>query len=1124
MKAPTADYSSLSQALSAKNNALQSSYAAKDASNWKSSYDIQQKSFDLSKKALSLQEENTKYNGIANLVSSLGTLASKVAGWGEEIYTAQQDKGKQELTKNATQMSSEWETLLNMNPDFMTEFDDPVTGAKTLGLSEKGQAAYEKLEAKYFPSDTKYGWGLDDTAEQLKQNLRVSAVSYAQSLALSNVQGQADVAYSYNLDYARNLDLESGETDTVTVSDGNGGTRTLTIGKQTKALIDSRSNMGESWQANQYEVEASNLITSRQERIISDLTEGYTSGTYITDPTAREASNATIAAHLDAITDPIKRASAESAIKSTISNGIQTHFTNRVNSIMAQDTDSYAALKELYDSVSTVGSFSLKSLFYDKNGKENPYVDNLTLSNVRSVILSEMSAIEEMTGTTATNTVSNGLALINSQLKAGTLSPEGWVGSFKNIMAEAYGADWTLNEEAQKVFNNTVLSLLPDDLTSDPAFTAAWNIAVGTMFKMDYKELDSEQQGYAIMAQSNMMNDLMAAVVKDPTVAIDPNKYATTLTKIASKYNAKWLDTIDDTFTADYWKTLGGNEAEKVFKSEITKILNTYSSEIEDNLNVIGVWDRSDDNLPRGINNKVSEFITSLGTYSSNKYAELIADPRAGAITFGKYSSNGQLFISRVSWDGVEINGLKGKVIFDVSRNEWRTTYDTPTQTSQPTTAGTSSSKVGAASIKTTTVGETTAATIKNVESGNVYKASSTSADTAVSTVDNDIETFITMGMNNATDAGLEKFLWDMATDETRLDETVEELKARHDNKEYVPGMKEAEYDKWVNGIADKVRTNKGWTKVEEEATQEAEEVQTQETPAEDTPISSTYESTKAWAEKNPKPDLAAVATLLENADDVDSVGNDLKILAKEGIVTLPNGNSGLVDEFIDLSVATQKENRNKRIQEEQPQEESAVEATVSEWTEENPTPTVEDIVELLASDTTEDIDSVVEVLKEEAASGEITLPTAENMTEEQTLDNVVSAIKANNGEPAADHPIAQATVGETAQIVNNIMKSGNAYKSTENVSTTIKTESSQTQSDRDIVDRELKKYEKYNFVSVDNMVEILMQCDDIDAMGEYLKERYRKGTLILKKSSISNSTIYIDSAVQEAKNRKGNK
>lgn len=396
MKAPTADYSSLSQALSAKNNALQSSYAAKDASNWKSSYDIQQQSFNLSKKALSLQEDNTKFNGIANLVSSLGTLASKVAGWGEEIYNAHKDKGEQELTMNATQMSSEWETLLNMNPDFMTEFDDPVTGAKTLGLSEKGQAAYEKLEAKYFPSDTKYGWGLDDTAEQLKQNLRVSSVSYAQSLALSNVQGQADIAYSYNLDYARSLDLESGETDTVTVSDGNGGMRTLTIGKQTKALIDSRSSMGEAWQANQYEVEASNLINKRQERIVSDLTEGYTNGTYITDATAREASNATITAHLDAISDPTKRASAESAIKTTISNGIQTHFTNRVNSIMAQDTDSYTALEELYDSVSTEkgAGFALKGLFYDKDGNENPYVDNLTLSNVRSVILSEMSAME----------------------------------------------------------------------------------------------------------------------------------------------------------------------------------------------------------------------------------------------------------------------------------------------------------------------------------------------------------------------------------------------------------------------------------------------------------------------------------------------------------------------------------------------------------------------------------------------------------------------------------------------------------------------------------------------------------------------------------------------------------
>ncbi len=855
MKAPTADYSSLSQALSSKTSALQTSYAAKDASNWKSSYDIQQQSFDLSKRSLDLQEESTKVNGIVNVTSGVVQLGEDIASAVMGIASAKQDAGKQDLTMKATQMSSDWETLLNMNPDFMTELDDPVTGAKTLGLSEKGQEAYSKLEAQYFPSDTKYGWGLDEIASNIKQNLKVNAVSYAQSLALSNIQGQADAAYSYNLDYAQNLDLQSGETEAVSISDGNGGTRTLTVGKNTKVLIDSRSYLGSSWQANQYEVAAQNLIDSRQERIISDLSEGYTNGTYITDAAAREALNSTITAHLDSIEDPTERATAKEKIKTAISTGIQTYFTNRVNSIMAQDTDSYSELQKLYNSVSIDGDFSLKSLFYDEDGNENPYVDNLTLSNVRSTILSEMSAIEETAGTVATNKVSNGLSLINSQLKTGSMSPEGWVGSFRNIMADAYGSDWMFNDEAKQVFDNTVLSLLPEDLKSDLSFKAAWNSAVGTMFNMNYEDLDYDQQVQAVAAQTNMMNDLMDAVINDPTIALDPNKYAETLTDIASRYNATYLDILSGKFEANYFQTIGGNEGPKVFNSSMKEIVNAYSELIEENVNDYGVWDRSGDNLPNGVNNTVTEALTVLAKYTDNTNAKLIAEPKAGQIEFEK-DDDGNLKIKTVTWDGYEINGAKGKVIYNASSKSWKLDYEGPSLEAQAAAisaiTGTTVTVDDVQAMQrmveeadnavrsgndvlfptTATIGETAQMTLNAVKNGNIYTTGKPSKeDTA--RLDNSVDYFVSKGGNNGTDGGLEQFLWSAATDEASLESTLEKLKAKHESGEFVPGMSSAEYDEWSNSIADKVRTNRGWKESDTGTETPAETVEAAETPKE---------------------------------------------------------------------------------------------------------------------------------------------------------------------------------------------------------------------------------------------------------------------------------------------------
>lgn len=703
MKAPTADYSSLSQALSAKNNALQSSYAAKDASNWKSSYDIQQQSFNLSKKALSLQEENTKFNGIANLVSSLGTLASKVAGWGEEIYSAHKDKGEQELTMNATQMSSEWQTLLNMNPDFMTEFDDPVTGAKTLGLSEKGQAAYEKLEAKYFPSDTKYGWGLDDTAEQLKQNLRVSAVSYAQSLALSNVQGQADIAYSYNLDYARESDLESGEMETVIGSDG----RVIPLGKQSKAVIDSHAEgKGSDWLMNQYIIESEKLISARTTRIQTDLSTGYSDGTYILDADARDASIKQMEAHLETITDPTTRENTRQAFISTITSGTKSYFDNLHNSIIEENNNAFSKMETLYETdlvrkkitedTWSVGKYY--SLFFstdeDGNVTANPYISTSTYTSIMSTGTSYLDNIKTLGGTSYTDEINAAFKKLNNDYESGRIDGKTYGAEFETIMSKFNDiitdedgnttiVNWRVGsraEEAWAVYKAQFKEAMPVELSSNPIFTGALDSLFQTLFGSDdivYSKLTGDELARAAQIKQEATDKMMAYLMNNPEGIKDTASFTNQLNSILSSYTKEWLSFVESTTNkVNAWDALTGQQVTKQFKTIMSEFTKNYSAQLEPYVTVAGTIDRSYNVTASGVNDAVSNAIAQLGA-KLNAEGAGIEDTRNASIKVRlndngkpKKDSDGNLIADYIIWD-VTSNGTTRKVVYDISGQTW---------------------------------------------------------------------------------------------------------------------------------------------------------------------------------------------------------------------------------------------------------------------------------------------------------------------------------------------------------------------------------------------------------------------------------------------------------------------
>lgn len=919
MKAPTADYSPLSQALSSKSSAIQASYSSKDASNWKSSYDIQQKSFGLQQDSLDLQKESIDLSRQQTNVSGALNVFNGVLDLADTIIQAKQDDITQDLTLSSTEMANEWQTQLQSNADYVEEKEDPVTGGVTIALSEKGQKAYNALAEKYFPSGTKYGWGMDEKANLLKENLRVSCLSYAQSQGLDNINTSFDTKFQYNWDYAMELDLTSGDTEEVVVSDGAGGTKTLKIGRQAKALIDG-TNKSEDWKRTWYEYSAKELITEREKHITTDITTGYTDGTYINDAEARAVLDSTIEAHLETITDPTERKTAEDSFKEAKSTAIQTYYTNQINSIKAEDKDVYTKLGYLYATVSKDAkdregkSFTHKSLFYNEDGTANKYVSESTLSLIRSSISTEMSTIETSAGTQQTNTVNNALTSLNAQLKSGDISPEGWVTRFRSTMKTVYGDSWENNTEAKNIYSKNVLSLLPSELSSDPTFKAAWNSSVSLMFNMDSSKLDASQQLYAETAKTGMMNELMELTVQDPTIALDPVKYATTLQDIASRYNATWLDLMDDSFQADYFQTLGGTEAEKVWGDEMDKIIGSYSDEIMENLSSNGTWDRTDDNLPEGINTVVSEF--TVGLAENGAKADYIKDPRAGQIQFTT-DENGNLEVSRVIWPCKEIDGIENaNVIYNAQTGEWEFTGIPSTST----TSTPSKSEDNTSRASDSTVDLTPSSINFDIVSGKVTpsvtieptkteekKADSTAADDS-RVIDSEAFREAQTYSEEHAKVGVDEFYQHLKSYETQeeFEDAVEGFLYEAENSDFLRN-KVDDPEALINGYADDIREKKGWTK-EEETEEEQSTIQSDSTvKGNGTPVAESKKdetktealSTEDWVKKNPSPSGEEIIRRLDTADDGREEALKLKKLIESGDLTINPLIEKLIEEYL---------------------------------------------------------------------------------------------------------------------------------------------------------------------------------------------------------------------------------
>ena len=102
MKAPGADYSPISQAISARSSALQAGYAAKDASKWKNRYDIQQRSLDDAKEA--------------NVQNTILSVAKAGLSFAQDLVQIRETNSQKDLALTESAVEAQMSTLVQSNP------------------------------------------------------------------------------------------------------------------------------------------------------------------------------------------------------------------------------------------------------------------------------------------------------------------------------------------------------------------------------------------------------------------------------------------------------------------------------------------------------------------------------------------------------------------------------------------------------------------------------------------------------------------------------------------------------------------------------------------------------------------------------------------------------------------------------------------------------------------------------------------------------------------------------------------------------------------------------------------------------------------------------------------------
>ena len=303
----------------------------------------------------------------------------------------------------------------------------------------------------------------------------------------------------------------------------------------------------------------------------------------------------------------------------------------------------------------------------------------------------QLSNIETLNGQTNTQAVQNLFNNINNQYAMGQINSTTWGARAQAGMEGIYGSDWRTNREALNVYENQIMALLGDDITSDPliksALDLAYKTALGTGNKA-YKDFSQENKAKADVINKDFMNQVEKLILNNPELARDPLGLYNKVMDLVNKYTSDWADLA---FSPDSKVTIGAElKGTEFISKDFDKVFSSYSTELMEGINENGVLDRSalTEDLMPGVNEKLTDAISQVAQYGIQAKGMNITDPKEGKIQFEmdestgkpKLDKNDKLIPKAIIWTTVDSDGKVDTIAYDFSLGNKDEAWETGTQ------------------------------------------------------------------------------------------------------------------------------------------------------------------------------------------------------------------------------------------------------------------------------------------------------------------------------------------------------------------------------------------------------------------------------------------------------------
>lgn len=638
MKAPTADYSPLSQAMNARSSAIQAGYAAKDAGNWSS--------------RMAISENQIK---ASNMWTGIGlglNLAQLGVNYAQKLEDINESKDNQngalastEAQNNVDKVLMDWQ---KSGKPMMVK--DHATGQDTWDYDLERQvrdavgSAYGKYEFK-----TKD----QGTMQKVQDNTINSVLNSMQSSWMNQQANDANNAFKLNYGTLMTDAYQNEGTPMVSVSvpAGDGTTRMLQVPSSVNRAIDSMTywtpEQKDLYRAMAAEDYANGKASFSIEQLYTALSTGRfvsadAEGNMTFDAESFQKAMDYVSANIDQISNVQNRDDMREKAKAGFSAGASHFIASQISE--ANDSGINVATKIENISKALQDGGWMHSMFYDKDGNPYELMQEGTLAAARTNAANTVDEYVKMNGTENSTTVKNGFDSIK---RNPSLSPSAKVTKANEVMVAAYGNDWRINDEAMSVYHQNLYDIMSQTLKDSGQLSNSVSLALSSAYKgltsvKDVLASDEKGKQFAMQIEADMEKRLWNYILssdENSSAAFDEGEMVRQLTTMAGDYTSQW---------AGFLATNTNKRPEVDAVNEINKELEAFQFSINNGLVDLVA---SDMMLPYGIAGDVRQDVINLGTYVKNEGYYI--EPSLGNIYVG---DDGK--VSKVEWTTTDGNAV----------------------------------------------------------------------------------------------------------------------------------------------------------------------------------------------------------------------------------------------------------------------------------------------------------------------------------------------------------------------------------------------------------------------------------------------------------------------------------